>query len=112
MGLDEVGRGWTGLDEVGQGWTGCDGVGQDGKGLDGVGQGGTGLGRMGRGWKGLDGVGQGRTCHHFTRESREACFGLELKADHKYRCDITITHRRDENPSGALLSHSLFHLYT
>ena len=45
------------------------------------------------------------------REVREACFGLELKADQIYRCDITVTHRRDGDPSGALLSHSLFHKF-
>ena len=63
-----------------------------------------GVGRVGRVVRGWDGVGQ------FTispREVRKACFGLELKADQIYRCDIIITHRRDGHPSGALLSHSL-----
>ena len=59
--------------------------------------GGTGWDGVGRGGTGLDGVGQGR----------EACFGLELKADQIYRCDNTITHCRVEDSSGALLSHSL-----
>ena len=46
------------------------------------------------------------------REVREACFGLELKADQIYRCDITITHRRVEDWSGPFLSHSLLKKYT
>ena len=78
-----------------------------GMGLDGVGRGWWGLGRVGRGWTGWDRVGQVTIS---PRELREACFGLELKADQIYRCDITITHRRDGNPSGALLSHSLFNV--
>ena len=59
---------------------------------------------VGRGWTGWDGVGQVTIS---PRELREACFSLELEADQIYRCDISITHRRVEDSSGALLSHSL-----
>ena len=59
---------------------------------------------MGQGGTGWDRVGQVTIS---PRELREACFGLELKADQTFRCDITITHRRVEDSSGTLLSHSL-----